>query len=372
MEPPRISVVVPCLNQGAFLDQALRSIFAQDYANVEVIVADGGSTDGGIKIIRSHQDRIARWKSAPDDGQSAAINWGVGQSTGEIVCWLNSDDLFCEGALRRVGAAATRHPECGLYIGNGLISDEATGLVRAYCPHPLSFNRHALAFGGPYVHQPSTFFRRAAWVGAGGLDETLDFCMDWDVIIRASATTRVLLINEHLAITRVHPAAKTASGGLTRAAEVVRVARQHSGQALSLGAAVVMLDTILDSEESGRFGFDAFRHLFWVRRHVGRALSRLTGSPDHFPVESDADVQFDNSADLPRGVRPRARGRSAALRRAGMATVKTLACVVVFLVLRCAVAARLMSPQRACAAVRSWRRVWIRNSFRSLRLRAAT
>src|SRR5262249_20431961 len=256
MGSPRISVVVPCLNQGAFLDQALRSIFARDYANVEVIVADGGSPDGSVETIRSHQDRIARWRSAPDDGQSAAINWGVQQSTGEIVCWLNSDDLFCEGALRRVGEAASRHPECGLYIGNGLISDETTGLFRAYCPYPLSFNRHALRFGGPYVHQPSTFFRRAAWIQAGGLDEALDFCMDWDGVIRPSATARVLLINEHLAITGEHLDTKTASGGLKRAAEIVRVTRQHTGQELSLGAAVMLSDTILDLEDSGRLGFD--------------------------------------------------------------------------------------------------------------------
>lgn len=308
MELPRISVVVPCLNQGAFLDQALQSIFAQDYSNLEVIVADGGSTDGSIATIRSHQDRIARWKSAPDAGQSAAINWGMGQSTGEIVCWLNSDDLLCEGSLRRVGEAASRHPDCGLYIGNGLISDEATGLVRAYCPHPLSFNRHVLRYGGPYVHQPSTFFRRTTWTQAGGLDEALDFCMDWDVVIRASATAKVILINEHLAITREYPETKTASGGLKRAAEVTRITRKHTGQELSLGAAVILLDTLLDSEESGRFGFDAFRHLFWVRRHVGQALSRLTGSPDHFPVESDVDVKFYDSVGLPRGVRPRAGG----------------------------------------------------------------
>ena len=365
MEVPRISVIVPCLNQGKFLGQALESIFAQDYPNLEVIVADGGSTDGSIETIKSHQDRIACWKSTPDGGQSAAINWGVGQSTGEIVCWLNSDDLFCDGALRRVGEAASSHPECGLYIGNGLVSDETTGLVRVYCPHPLSFNRQVLRFGGPYVHQPSTFFRRAAWTQAGGLDEALNFCMDWDVLIRASATARVLLINEHLAITREHRETKTASGGLKRAAEVVRVTRTHTAQELSLGAAVMVLDTMLDLEGSDRFGFDAFRHLFWVRRHLGQALSRLTGSPDHFPVESDADVQFYDCAGLPPGVRPRARGRSAVPRRTLTGVAKTLVCVVAFFALRCAVATRLASSQQACEAVRSLRRSRIRKSFRS-------
>jgi glycosyltransferase involved in cell wall biosynthesis len=165
---------VPCLNQGRFLAEALDSVIKQKYPNLEIIVADGGSSDNSKEVINVYKQHIYLWKSEPDNGQSAAINWGMAQSTGEILCWLNSDDLFCDNALLLVGTAAAQHPECGLYIGNGLRRD-LTGSLRPFCPHPLAFNRDVLRLGGPYVHQPSTFFRRAAWMGTGGLDAELGF-----------------------------------------------------------------------------------------------------------------------------------------------------------------------------------------------------
>src|SRR5918912_1452809 len=106
MALPRISVVVPSLNQARFLGEALDSVLSQGYPGLELIVMDGGSTDDSLEVIRAHEGRIAYWQSRPDGGQSAAINRGVERATGEIVCWLNSDDLLCEGALRHVGEAA--------------------------------------------------------------------------------------------------------------------------------------------------------------------------------------------------------------------------------------------------------------------------
>src|SRR5579859_7922275 len=91
---PRISIVVPSYNQARFLPEALDSIFRQGYPHLEVVVMDGGSDDGSVKVIESYAPRLKYWQSRPDGGQSAAINAGMGHCTGDLVAWLNSDDFY--------------------------------------------------------------------------------------------------------------------------------------------------------------------------------------------------------------------------------------------------------------------------------------
>lgn len=351
---PRISVIVPCLNQGRFLAEALDSVIKQKYPNLEIIVADGGSSDNSKEVINVYKQHIYLWKSEPDNGQSAAINWGMAQSTGEILCWLNSDDLFCDNALLLVGTAAAQHPECGLYIGNGLRRD-LTGSLRPFCPHPLAFNRDVLRLGGPYVHQPSTFFRRAAWMGTGGLDAELRFCMDWDIVLRAAESNKVILINEFLAVTREYAETKTASGGLDRAVEASRVVMRHTGRGGSIGTIAILLDTVLATDSSNILGFDCLRHLFCARRAVGRALSDLTGGPDHFPTENDPDVityQSPGSAAL---ARKRSKGAAIAMMQIFRQILSDWGYALAVFGLRLAMICGLRTSDEASATLRSWR-----------------
>jgi len=113
---PKISVIVPCLNQGPFLKQAIESVTQQHYPNLQLIVMDGGSADGSVDVIKSFEEHIDYWQSMPDDGQSSAINEGVRRAVGDLICWLNSDDLFVDNALWIVGKAASVHPNFGVYI----------------------------------------------------------------------------------------------------------------------------------------------------------------------------------------------------------------------------------------------------------------
>src|SRR5215831_1246876 len=106
--PPRISVITPSFNQQRFIEQTIRSVLLQKYPNLEYIIIDGGSTDGSIDIIKKYEPHLTYWESQRDRGQSHAINKGFARATGEILCWLNSDDYYLSGALHTVAKALSR------------------------------------------------------------------------------------------------------------------------------------------------------------------------------------------------------------------------------------------------------------------------
>src|SRR5439155_12001629 len=123
----------PSYNQGRFLPETLESIFRQDYPDLEVVVMDGGSTDGSVAVIESYAPRLKHWQSRPDGGQSAAINAGMRHCTGDLVTWLNSDDFFWRDALWAVGRAYAAYPGRGLYVGNGFRYEQAAGRFTPFC-----------------------------------------------------------------------------------------------------------------------------------------------------------------------------------------------------------------------------------------------
>ena len=118
---PKVSIVTPSFNQASFLEQTLRSVLEQDYPNLEYIVIDGGSTDGSVEIINKYADQLAYWQSQPDQGQTDAINQGFAHATGEILAWLNSDDLLLPGAVSAAVRALEEHPEAAMVYGDALL-----------------------------------------------------------------------------------------------------------------------------------------------------------------------------------------------------------------------------------------------------------
>jgi Glycosyl transferase family 2/Glycosyltransferase Family 4 len=243
---PLISVVVPSYNQARFLPECLDSIFTQSYPHLEVVVMDGGSTDGSVAIIESHAPRLKFWQSQRDGGQSAAINAGMGHCSGELVTWLNSDDTFWADSLWTVARAWQAHPDHGLYVGNGFRHDQRTGCRTPFIERHMAFSRQALRFGLDSVLQPATFFLRRAWEEAGGLDPALQFCMDWDIYLRISRHYPVVLINEFLAVSREYEDTKTRSGKMGRVLEIARMIHSHTGQELTPGGLAYLLDTLLE------------------------------------------------------------------------------------------------------------------------------
>jgi GT2 family glycosyltransferase len=282
---PRISIVVPSYNQGRFLREALDSIFRQDYPHTEVVVMDGGSTDGSVDVIRSCAGRLAYWQSEPDGGQAAAVNAGVRRCTGTLVAWLNSDDFYHDGCLWTVADAYARLPGRGLYVGNGHRCDEARRLT-PFCRRHLALSRSDLVHGVDYVLQPATFFLREAWDAVGGLDPRLHFCLDWDLVIRVARRYPAVLINEFLAVSREYEETKTRSGGLARAFEICRMLRRHTDTELTTGGLYYLLATLLHVTE-GREPDEVRRCLGDGMRAVGARWRREVGHGDGFPERGD-------------------------------------------------------------------------------------
>ena len=220
-----ISVIMPSFNQAQFLPAAIDSVLS--YAgDLELIVMDGGSTDGSVEVLESYAPRLTHWQSAPDGGQAAAINEGFARSTGDLLCWLNSDDMHLPGALARVAIAAGAHPRRFLRYGSAIHLREGAGLDAVLAPaHPADGDR--LTYDDVVV-QPSAFWSRDVWENTGPLDESMHFAFDWDWFIRARAHADFDHVDDVYSIYRLHDAHKTGSGGSRRRREIADVVSRHA------------------------------------------------------------------------------------------------------------------------------------------------
>lgn len=207
---PRITIVTPSFQQGAYLEECLRSVRGQDHPNVEHIVVDGGSTDGSKAIMERHADGLAWWCSEPDGGQSAAINKGLQRATGEVFAWLNSDDLLLPGALKAVGRWFAEEPEA--WAHRGRIHLQGGGGPSVFPPQGIVQDEQHL-FLDPLVVQQGTFFRTDVLRALGGVEEGLHHVMDlelqWQLLFRRGAGG-LRAHNEVLAMFRLHAGSKTA------------------------------------------------------------------------------------------------------------------------------------------------------------------
>lgn len=228
MKIPRISIVIPSFNQGHFVEQAILSVLGQFYPNLELIVIDGGSTDNTVAVLEEYADRLAYWVSEPDEGQTHAINKGLRRATGDIVAWLNTDDMYMPGALRQVADALAPYDVPRLIYGACLHFYEGRGRAWAYMPEAYNANRLRHF---DYLVQPSTFWTRALWKATGELDESLNYTLDWDWYIRASRFVDFTPLPSYLSIYRKHEHHKTGVGGKARAREVVRIVETYGDAA---------------------------------------------------------------------------------------------------------------------------------------------
>lgn len=202
---PLVSIVIPSLNQAAYLELTILSVLGQDYPHLEAIVVDGGSTDGSADIIKSYAPRLAWWVSEKDAGQADAINKGMARAKGEIVAWLNSDDFLLPGAVRAAVRTFERHPEVNLVYADMLAVDERGQTINILRYHQLALE-DLLCF--QIIGQPAVFMRRAAFERAGGLDPSYHFLLDHHLWIRIAAQGRILHVPQTWAAARYHPAAK--------------------------------------------------------------------------------------------------------------------------------------------------------------------
>jgi len=207
---PKISIVTPSYGHGAFIEKTLLSVLDQQYPNLEYFVQDGASKDSTVDVLRNHEAKLAGWASEKDSGQSQAINRGFAKTSGEIMAWLNSDDLLLPGALATVSDYFSRHPKVDVVYGNRLMID-ANGMEIGRWIIP-GHNSAVLSWAD-FVPQETMFWRRRIWDKIGGqIDESFCFAMDWDMLLRfRDAGANFAHIPQFLGAFRIHEHQKTSA-----------------------------------------------------------------------------------------------------------------------------------------------------------------
>jgi glycosyltransferase involved in cell wall biosynthesis len=223
---PQVTMVVPSLNQGRYLEDALRSIAAQDVVT-EIVVMDGGSTDSSLAVLERWSERLTYWHSRADGGQAAAINEGIRRSTAPYVGWLNSDDMLEPGGLRLLIEALEANPAAPAAYGN-VINLNPNGICSDVWVQP--FSERALTHRC-IVSQPGTLIRRTAWEAVAGVDPNLFLAMDYDLWWRLCRRFGPLVHVPHvIAVNRMHPDTKTRNNRAAHYAEAIAVVRRHHGR----------------------------------------------------------------------------------------------------------------------------------------------
>jgi glycosyltransferase involved in cell wall biosynthesis len=230
---PRISIVTPSLNQAAYLERTIRSVLDQDYPALEYIVADGGSSDETVAILERYRSALQSCESAPDRGRASALNRAFARSSGEIMAWLNSDDLLLPRALHTVAAFLASHPEVDVVYGHRLIIDEHDLEVGRWVLPP---HDDAALSWADFIPQESLFWRRRIWERVGGaVDESFQFALDWDLILRFRAVgAKFARIPRFLGAFRIYSQQKTEARMETDGhPEVARIRERCHGRVVS-------------------------------------------------------------------------------------------------------------------------------------------
>lgn len=202
----KISVITPSFNQGQYIEETILSVIGQNYKNLEYIIMDGGSKDATLEVIKKYENKISFWESTKDKGQSDAINKGLKKATGDIVAWLNSDDMYTENALKRVASIFSKNPDVDIVYGNvwQCYLDKTEKHIN------VKFDpKHFLT--GVNMHQPSVFWRRRVHEEVGFIDESLYYTMDYDLWLRLFYNYKSHKTEFVLSKFRCHQDAKTSN-----------------------------------------------------------------------------------------------------------------------------------------------------------------
>lgn len=204
---PKISIITPNYNQGDFIERTIRSVLDQGYPNLEYIIIDGGSTDQSVDIIKKYEDKLNFWVSEPDKGMYDAINKGFAKSSGEIMGWINSDDIHQQNSLFKLAKLFTQHKHVNWLMGYPTLineTDEVTWEGQDAAVHnPLFFYLHNHMRGFSFIQQESTFWRRSLWEAAGNkIDMQYKLAGDFELWLRFFAHSKLYFTHKRLSAFR--------------------------------------------------------------------------------------------------------------------------------------------------------------------------
>jgi glycosyltransferase involved in cell wall biosynthesis len=230
--PPVISIVTPSYNQSKFLGRTIESVIGQNYPELEYIIQDGASTDGTDLILERYRSQLGQIESCQDKGQAHAINLGFAHATGQIMAWLNSDDLLLPGTLSYVAKFLATHPEVDVVYGHRVLIDENDQEIGRWVLPP---HDKKILLWADYVPQETLFWRRRIWEKVGGyVDESFHFAIDWDLLLRfQKAGAKFVRLPRFLSAFRVHSAQKTSAQIDLGHQEMTRLRQRCHGRPVS-------------------------------------------------------------------------------------------------------------------------------------------
>lgn len=229
---PRITIVTPSFNQGHYLEETIRSVLAQGYPNLEYIIIDGGSKDNSVEIIQKYAAHLSYWVSEPDQGQAHAINKGFAYATGEIMGWLNSDDLLLPGALCAIGQTFASRPSTTVVYGLRKVIDANSRVQTRWLrgiPDEFIFRRI------DFIPQETVYWSRRVWERVGGLDESFQFALDYEYFLRILEQGYDFhLLPHYIGAFRMYADGKTSAMPEIMHRELPRIYEKYRGQAMTL------------------------------------------------------------------------------------------------------------------------------------------
>lgn len=213
MNKKKITVVTPVLNQAEYIEQTIDSVLSQGIEDLEYIILDAGSTDGTVEIIKRYEKHLAHWRSHKDAGQSSAIHEGFCHGTGDLLCWINSDDYFEPGALKRIIGHFEKNDRLDLCYGDySILTPSGTKEAKL----KISYDFEIALLFYLMIPQPSSVWTRRIYESVGGLDTSLNYSFDYDYFLRVGWELRsrpesILHVHDLVSVFRIHPASKSVS-----------------------------------------------------------------------------------------------------------------------------------------------------------------
>lgn len=250
----RFSVITPSYNQEKFIEDNIQSVLAQNYPYFEHIIIDGQSSDNTIEILKKYPHLI--WKSEKDRGQTHALNKALQIATGDIICWLNSDDLLCEDAFNIINDFFLSNPDAHIVIGGLLFIDEEKRILWYSKAEKVTYD--GLLNKGQCVQQPSTFFKKSVFDKVGNFDESFQYTMDHEFWVRAARYFNFYTIDKDLAKFRIYPQSKTGSKKIEFIKEIIKIKKKHNAKLFSIHNLKLVL----------MFIKEPFKRIHWLRVFV--------------------------------------------------------------------------------------------------------
>lgn len=224
---PKITLAIPSLNQGKYLNETLSSVFSQS-VEVEVFILDAGSTDDSLEIIQKWEPKLSGWRSHKDRGQAAAINEGIAMGTAPYVAWLNSDDIYLPHGLDKLHEALITSPAVPAVYGRAWNIDASGRKIRPYWTAPFS-PRHLA--NRCFISQPATLIRRSAWERVSGLSDCLQMAFDYDLWWRLyHHFGNLLYLPDFIAGNRRYDETKTTLNRREHYREAMTLVKKHYGR----------------------------------------------------------------------------------------------------------------------------------------------